>query len=150
MLYIGATTRPLRTRWKQHFWKSNPRKTAIREAILKHGKDAFDISILSECQSLEQMHDAEEYFIDYYNSVYPNGYNLESGGKKKKHHAETKRKMSIAALGEKNHNFGKKASEESRKKLSLSLTGRIFSEEYRKKLGEAMRKRHERRRIESK
>jgi hypothetical protein len=46
--------------------------------------------------------------------------------------------MSISRTGEKNYRFGKKNSEETRKKMSAALKGRVTSEETRKKLSEAM------------
>ena len=46
---------------------------------------------------------------------------------------ETKLKMSLARRGEKHHFFGKKLSEESKKKMSQSAIGRKMSEETRKK-----------------
>ena len=50
---------------------------------------------------------------------------------------ETKAKMSAAQKGDKNHNYGKATSEETRKKLSEIAKGRVFSEETRKKLSQA-------------
>ena len=46
---------------------------------------------------------------------------------------ETKIKMSNSKKGKRPHNFGKKASEESRKKMSLAATGRRNSEESKEK-----------------
>ena len=59
-----------------------------------------------------------------------------------KHHSEeTRKKMSEALKGEKNPNFGKHQSEDTRKKLSESLKGRTFTEEWRKKISEAAKRR---------
>lgn len=57
----------------------------------------------------------------------PNGYNLNTGGKNKRHSEETKKKISES-------NKGKKVSEETRKKLSESHKGHKVSEETKKKL----------------
>jgi hypothetical protein len=49
---------------------------------------------------------------------------------------ETKRKIGDAQKGDKNHNYGKSPSEETRKKLSQASKDRIISEETKKKLSE--------------
>jgi len=58
-----------------------------------------------------------------------------------KHSEKTKRKMSLAQMGKKNHNFGKHPSQETLRKMSLANKGRLsprkgkhLSEEHRRKL----------------
>lgn len=53
------------------------------------------------------------------------------------HSEESKTKMSNSQLGSKNHNYGKQASEETRNKLRLANTGRITSEETKKKISKS-------------
>ena len=55
----------------------------------------------------------------------------------RKHSEETRKKLSEAVKGTNNPNYGKKFSEEHRKNLSEAQTGRKHSEETRKKLSEA-------------
>lgn len=50
---------------------------------------------------------------------------------------ETKAKISTSQKGDKNHNYGKATSEETKKKLSEIGKGRVFSEETKKKLSQA-------------
>jgi hypothetical protein len=50
---------------------------------------------------------------------------------------ETKKKIGAAQKGDKNHNYGKSPSEETRKKLSQASKNRIISEETREKLRQA-------------
>jgi len=54
---------------------------------------------------------------------------------------ETKEKLRLANLGEKNNMFGKSLSEETRRKISQSLKGksRVFTDEHREKLSLAKR-----------
>ena len=60
------------------------------------------------------------------------------GGMTGKHHTEeTKRHLSIVSSGEKNHRFGKTASEETRKKIGLKSIGRPKTEDGRKRISEA-------------
>jgi hypothetical protein len=47
---------------------------------------------------------------------------------------EHKRKIGLAQLGEKNHRYGKKASEEYRQKLRLARANRVFTEETKLKI----------------
>lgn len=53
----------------------------------------------------------------------------------KKHTEEFKRNHSMNQLGEKNHRFGIKMSDEQRAKISVALTGHKHSEETRRKIG---------------
>jgi len=66
----------------------------------------------------------EKEYIIKYNSLTPNGYNLESGGKLcKKMSDESCEKMRLKKLGENNPNFGKPRSDNTKKKISLSKSG---------------------------
>ena len=53
------------------------------------------------------------------------------------HSKETRRKISEAKKGEKNHNYGKHLSEETMRKISEAKKGKKMSEESRKKLSES-------------
>lgn len=79
--YVGQTTKTAEIRWRQHLVtnKSNNCR-ALKAAIAKYSKDNFTIEVLSICGSREQLNDAESYFIDYYQTFGPGGYNLTSGG----------------------------------------------------------------------
>ena len=52
----------------------------LNNAIRRYGKDAFNVSLLETC-ALTNMDEREQYYIQEYNSLYPNGYNLTTGGK---------------------------------------------------------------------
>lgn len=56
-------------------------------------------------------------------TLVPRGYNLTEGGRSGYKSEETKKKMSEAAKGEKNHNYAKKLPDVQRKKLIDSITG---------------------------
>lgn len=51
------------------------------EAIEKFGFDSLKLEILEECER-DKLDERERYWIAYYNTVYPNGYNATIGGQK--------------------------------------------------------------------
>lgn len=108
--YIGQTTMNVNERAKKG--KCYHRGTPFREAIDKYGFDTFEQSILRLCTSQEEADQYEQIFIDKYNTIYPNGYNLESGGKSGcKINNITKTRMSQNHAnfnGHLNPNYGKK------------------------------------------
>jgi group I intron endonuclease len=137
---------------------------AIHRSLLKYGFENHTVEVLQEC-SQSELNDYEEYYIDYYNTVSPNGYNLATGGGQSAHSDETKAKMSeICNAPEykkrkaeaikkywadpKNREtintpeFKKKKSEEIKKLWSTSeyremMLGAINTPERRKKMSEA-------------
>lgn len=89
----------------------------IYHAILKYGWDNMKVTILYSEERNELSNDTlnklEEKFIEKFNTLIPNGYNLKTGGNQPKLSEETKNRMSVAKLG-------KRFSEEHKKKLSLA------------------------------
>lgn len=79
MTYVGQTTKSMKTRWAEHC-KKNSGCRWLKHAINKYGKKSFSVEMLNKYQTIEQLNDAEEYFIGFYNCLAPNGYNLETGG----------------------------------------------------------------------
>jgi group I intron endonuclease len=137
--YVGQTLeKDINTRWKQH--KNQEKNTLGRylsNAYIKYGIKSFKFQII--CVTFDDAcNELEEFYIQKYNSLVPNGYNLKAGGKNSKHHPDTIKKMSDTLkgrvlgvkteetsrklrethLGEKNPNFGKKMSDEQKKKIS--------------------------------
>ncbi len=88
-------------------------------------------------------------FIDCYNCIEPNGYNIRSGGAVSCHSEESRKRMSIAKLGVKNHNFGKPRTEAVRLAISEAKSGerhhffgKKFGEEHKLTLALSHRKSH--------
>ena len=141
-IYIGQTIRSIKRRFDEHFYKShNKNNYPLFNAMKKYGKNAFCMEKVIECNSLEELNRAEEYYVNLYNSLAPNGYNLHTGGgnhicseatKKKISKAgmgrivteKTRAKISAAQAGGKNPFLGKKHSEESKKKMSIAKLGK--------------------------
>lgn len=82
--YIGQTIRKFSDRWSQHQSvaknNSNDLCMAIHNAINKYGADNFKIEILLEVND-ELLDFYEVKFINLYDTLYPNGYNLTNGGR---------------------------------------------------------------------
>lgn len=152
-IYIGQTNKPA-WRFKQHVYRSknNPNQLICR-ALAKYGENNFDFSIIFFSDFRETVNEAEEFFINHFNSKdLTVGYNIANGGsvgkmsdylrnkiseglftyykthsspmKGKKFSILHKEKLSKAAMGKKGTNIGKKFSEEHKKKISQSLKGK--------------------------
>lgn len=120
--YIGQTTRDLEKRWKEHCNKKN-RCIALNNAINKYEEHNFTIYIIHTAPN-EELDDLEKYYISKFNSLSPNGYNLETGGCKGKIMSEEScTKMRIKKLGDKNPNYGKPRSNQTKEKISLMKSG---------------------------
>lgn len=130
--YIGQTTGKIKARWKSHCSNKIKNSNAISLAIKKYSKDAFELSILEVCDTIDQLNEREIHWIKELNTLSPNGYNLQEGGKNGKASLETRLKISKG-------NIGKVMSEESRLKLSQSKLGKPghkHTEETKKRLSE--------------
>ena len=115
-IYIGQTTVGLQKRWNGHCSnRGGCRLLSI--AIKKNGKESFTKIIIEKLSSLEELNTRESYWINYYGSnIRGRGYNLTSGGNNSLHSEDTKKIMSKSATG-------RKASEETKLKMSQSRKG---------------------------
>lgn len=121
--YIGQTIRSLKHRWNEHC-ASKIKNMYIDNAIKKYGKENFSVEEIAKYDNLEDLNNAEEYYIDFYNCLAPNGYNLLKGGRNKIPSLETRQKMGKARKGIRNGMYGKNHSLESIAKMSASKKGR--------------------------
>jgi group I intron endonuclease len=90
----------LNRRFTSHVCDANHGSTSIiHNAIRKYGKAAFEIELLEECQSFEDLDAAERKWISELNTLTPNGYNIEAGGCRNRGSLseQTKAKMREAA-----------------------------------------------------
>jgi len=163
--YIGITTRSLDVRMKEHCYRY--RNTYLQNAIKKYGIENFRWKILEKCNSKKELDEMEFHYIKQYNTYWKEGmgYNCTYGGdgrfdytptketrkkisesnKGKKRSKQTKKLMSKNSMGSGNNFYGKKHSEESKKKMSNSLKkshpmkGKHWSEETKKKISESLK-----------
>lgn len=72
--YIGQS-KNIYARWSRHRCDSKVRDLPLYNAMRKYGLENFKFSILEECE-VNELADREDYWIAYYNSYVPNGYNI--------------------------------------------------------------------------
>ena len=140
--YIGQTVRTLALRKSQHIC-STSRCPVLKNAFDKYGLENFEWVELATASTLEELNQLEIEYINRYNSIAPNGYNVQTGGNNSKHSEETKQKIGAWRKG---RFKGVPLSEEHRQKISAGLKGkskgkgRIFSEEHKRKIAESRKK----------
>ena len=74
--YIGQTTQSIKKRWEAHRYG----KGYLGSAIRAHGIQHFKMVEIDYASSQEQANRLERLYIEMYNSMAPNGYNLTDGG----------------------------------------------------------------------
>ncbi len=106
--------------------------THLVRSIEKYGFDNFDVDKeFDVAYSKDELDKKEKYWIDFYKSTEPEyGYNKKTGGANGIPSAETLNKMRESMLG--HPNYLKSQSEESRMKISKSLSGIKRSEDTKK------------------
>ena len=91
-LYIGQSINP-EMRFKNHCFLSSAKKdnSLIDKAIQKYGKENFSLEVLGW---FEDYNDKEKYYIEYYRSLVPYGYNILKGGEEPPHYCGENHPMS--------------------------------------------------------
>ena len=156
MMYSGQSVNCIQ-RWRKHICNSE-KKSFIDKVIKEFGKENFTFKIEKECLP-EELDFYERETIEKYNTLYPNGYNLYTGGKKNFITSEeSKEKNRIAHIGITAWNKDLKMSPEFCEKLRISQKGKhkansgsfkkgqtpwnkdkVTPEEVRRKLSEALK-----------
>ena len=77
MSYIGQSV-DIERRYKQHK-RINTDNTIFHNAIREYGFEAFDFEIIELCTK-DSLDEKEKIYIKKYNTVYPKGYNIATGG----------------------------------------------------------------------
>ncbi len=119
--YIGQTRRSVEKRVLEHAALSGT-CVILEHAIRKYGIESFTVEVLAETDDNE-LNTYEIKFIEQYNTIEPNGYNIRAGGSNGKHSDASKQRMRESKLGEKNHNFGKPRTVETCAKISDAKSG---------------------------
>lgn len=98
-VYIGQTKRTLNKRLSEHLKKN---KTPISKALRSVGIENFNVSVVDHAHCKSELDEKERFYIKFYNSIVPNGYNICIGGEGArglKHSKETKLKMHNSHVG---------------------------------------------------
>lgn len=95
--YIGQTIRSLELRWKEHLRRKDD--FLIHKAIMKYGKDNFEIELVEKTSVFSKLNNLERYYIKTLDTLMPNGYNMTSGGSEIT--KEIRKKISLKTKGKK-------------------------------------------------
>ena len=82
--YIGQSIQPVEKRFRQHIEAAylqgrRAYNTCLSRAIRKYGADFFELGILANDVPDDDLDIVEAHYIDMYNTVAPNGYNISTG-----------------------------------------------------------------------
>jgi group I intron endonuclease len=143
-VYVGFTSKSADVRWLQHC--SDAKRNCpniLHKAIRKYGIESFSVeTIYMGDDSNHVLKTMESQFINDHNTFKSNGgYNMTFGGDGcigYTHTDEAKRKISEAS---RKSQTGRKASEETKRKLSEAKKGKPMSEETKRKISESIKKR---------
>jgi group I intron endonuclease len=109
-IYIGQS-KNIEKRFKYYYTISCKGQRKVYNSLILYGYKNHTFEVLKECL-IEDLDELESYYINIYNSFDSElGLNLDSGS------------------------FNKKMSKETKQKLSNSLKGRVFTQEWKDKIG---------------
>lgn len=96
--YVGQTTRPFKDRINEY--KKGFGNDYINNSFKKYGFENFEFSIIETCSTINSLNEREIFWINHYNSRNKDyGYNIELGGMNSLASDETKKKMSLSHIG---------------------------------------------------
>lgn len=123
--YVGLTTYSFNRRYRnKDWWTSSSINSLLKASINKYGIQNFVVEIVGSAENKEELCKLEQYYIQKFNSVAPNGYNLTSGGENYKHSELSNFKNRMAHLGKPSPMKGKKWPKEFGEKISFANKGK--------------------------
>src|SRR3989338_1251532 len=76
-MYVGQTTQKLNKRWNGHITAAKQEtKLPFPLAIKEYGRENFSINEVEKCFSRVELNKKEVWWMKYFNTLFPNGYNL--------------------------------------------------------------------------
>lgn len=131
-VYIGQTRRPLYSRWREHCsLNGRTYKSSIYKAIIKYGKENFTIEEIDGANSQSELNYLEDHYINIYNTLAPNGYNITRGGRNDFTSEETRQKMSDMKKGAIPWNKGKIFVDKEKRNTEIELKRKLRKEQPR-------------------
>ena len=122
----------------------------LKDAIKKYGRENFRKEVIGYAFDKGQLDWMEKFYIQYYDTKAPKGYNLTEGGEGMfgyRHNEETRKKLSKALKGKKQSlewiekrtrpNIGKKRTEETKRKMREARKGFKPTDKTKKRLSES-------------
>jgi group I intron endonuclease len=151
-VYIGQSIN-IEKRWKAYKANDFKHQPKLRHSFKKHGYGKHNFQILCEC-NVEELNEMERYYQDLYSCTNRSGLNCRltiSSDKKGVISEETRKNISNARKlfiknnpnyykwkpGRPSKNKGIPRSEETKIKISQTMTGRVFSEDHRQKINKS-------------
>ena len=113
----------------------------IKAAIRKYGKDNFEKIIVGLCDTNDKLNFLEKFYITFFKTKIPNGYNLTDGGEGTSGwhpDEETRKEWSRQRQGNTNC-VGRILSEETKDKISKAHFGQKMPEEFCLKMSQRLR-----------
>lgn len=104
MVYIGQTIRGIDVRWSEHKAESRMKRynTHLYNAMNSHKIHNFQIQVLCYAKCIQELNILEDYWIKFYDSRNrEKGYNIKEGGKNGIVSEETRKKQSLSHTGKK-------------------------------------------------
>jgi len=78
--YIGQTKNSLESRIKAHIKHARKGKSIFNRAVKKYSSENFNWSIIDYAYDANDLDNKEIFWISFYKTTSPNGYNLKLGG----------------------------------------------------------------------
>ncbi len=83
MSYIGQSINPEKRKW-EHYYGKKTKKNTYFDNHLKKDPNNFVFEIIDSANSQEEIDKLEKEYIEKYNSLKPNGYNILKGGRQQR------------------------------------------------------------------
>jgi len=80
-IYIGQTTKTLQRRKSVHYGNARcGSDNVFHRSLMKYDQTDFSWSVVCKCNTLNELNEKEISFIDKFETLIPNGYNMTGGG----------------------------------------------------------------------
>lgn len=138
--YVGQTIQSIEKRMASHMSDTrNGSSFPVHNALRKYGESGINLGHIPVYGEQEDLDSAEDRCIVHYDTLVPNGYNLQRGGAHGVPSEETRRKMSKAKQGRPGAMKGRHLSEEHKAKISAAKRGTKHSEETKSKISDTLK-----------